>query len=66
MRQVLDLADLSRSVTIHTTGQSGHAGNRHYDDMIDSWRNVKYNPTLWDVKSLDESGPDRLTLSPAR
>ena len=64
MRQVIDLADLSKSVTIHTTGQSGHPGNRHYDDMIDSWRNVKYHPTLWDFAALESSGPERLTLQP--
>ena len=64
MRQVLDLSDLSRSLTIHTTGQSGHPGNRHYDDMIDSWKNVRYHPTFWDEAALESSRPERLTLAP--
>ncbi len=64
MRQIVDLSDLSRSVTIHTTGQSGHPGNPHYDDMIDSWRNLKYHPTLWDSESLESSRPQRLLLMP--
>ena len=64
MRQIIDLSDLSRSVTIHTTGQSGHPGNRHYDDMIDSWRKVKYHSTLWDSAALEASRPDKLMLVP--
>ncbi|HUI72116.1 MAG TPA: penicillin acylase family protein, partial [Spirochaetia bacterium] len=64
MRQVIDLSDLSKSVTIHTTGQSGHPGNRHYDDMIGSWSHVTYHPTLWDLTALEASRPDRLVLRP--
>jgi penicillin amidase len=64
MRQVIDLSDLSRSLTIHTTGQSGHPGNRHYDDMINSWRNVEYHPTLWNSADLAASRPDKLILMP--
>jgi penicillin G amidase len=64
MRQIIDLSDLSRSVTIHTAGQSGHAGNRHYDDMIDSWRKGQYHSTLWDTAALEASEPDRLVLVP--
>jgi penicillin G amidase len=64
MRQVIDLSDLSRSLTIHTTGQSGHPGNRHYDDMINSWRNVEYHPTLWNPADLAASRPDKLVLVP--
>jgi penicillin amidase len=64
MRQIIDLSDLSRSVTIHTTGQSGHPGSRHYDDMIDFWRNVQYHPTLWDSVSLKASNPETLFLNP--
>jgi penicillin amidase len=37
MRMVVDLADFSRSVAIHTTGQSGHAFHRHYFDMAEEW-----------------------------
>ena len=63
-RQVIDLSNLSVSVTINTTGQSGHTGNRHYDDMIDSWIKVRYHATWWDQAALEASGPDRLVLNP--
>ena len=64
MRQIIDLSDLSGSVVINATGQSGHTGNRHYDDMIDSWSKVRYHPTWWDEAALVSSRPDRLVLSP--
>ena len=57
-------SDLSASAVINTTGESGHAGNRHYDDMIDAWRKVRYHATWWDQAALASSKPDRLVLSP--
>ncbi len=64
MRQIIDLSDLSASVVINATGQSGHTGNRHYDDMIDAWSKVRYHATWWDQAALISSRPDRLVLSP--
>ena len=64
MRWIADLSDLSKSVAANTTGQSGHPGNRHYDDMIDSWRNVRYHGILWDAAALDSSRPRVLWLRP--
>lgn len=64
MRQIIDLSNLSASVTINTTGQSGHTGNRHYDDMIDSWSKVRYHATFWEAAALESSGPERLLLRP--
>ena len=64
MRQVIDLADLSASRVINATGQSGHAGNRHYDDMIDSWAHVRYQATLWKAADLEAAHTDRLVLDP--
>ncbi len=64
MRQIIDLSNLSASVVINTTGESGHAGNRHYDDMIDAWSKVRYHATWWDQAALASSRPERLVLSP--
>ena len=41
MRMVVDLADFSRSVAIHSTGQSGHVFHRHYFDMAEEWASGK-------------------------
>jgi penicillin G amidase len=64
MRQIVDLSDLSASVTMNATGQSGHVGSRHYDDMILPWSRVRYHSTLWDEKSLRSSRTERLVLTP--
>jgi penicillin amidase len=63
-RQVIDLADFSRSVSMHTTGQSGHPFNPHYGDMIDSWRNIQYHPMLWARPQIEASAEAHLTLMP--
>ena len=47
IRHIIDLGDFEPSLAMHTTGQSGHPYNRHYDDMIDPWRNIQYHPMLW-------------------
>jgi penicillin amidase len=64
LRQVIDLAYLGGSRTIHTTGQSGHAFHRHYADFIDDWAGGRYHPTLWDVAALRAAGGRRLVLEP--
>jgi len=63
-RQIIDLADLSRSVSVHTTGQSGHPFHPHYDDMIDLWRNIQLHPMLWAREDVEASAADHLTLTP--
>lgn len=63
-RQIVDLADFSRSVSMHTTGQSGHPFHRHYDDMIDPWRNIQYHPMLWDRADVEAAAEGVLVLEP--
>ncbi len=63
-RQIVDLDDLSRSVSMHTTGQSGHPFHRHYDDMIDPWRNVEYHPMLWGRAHVEAEADAVLVLTP--
>ncbi|MEA2429021.1 MAG: penicillin amidase [Thermoleophilaceae bacterium] len=43
-RLLADLADPSRSRWQHMTGQSGHPGSPHYDDLIDGWLAGATNP----------------------
>ncbi len=64
MRQIVDMADLTRTRTILPTGQSGHPGNRHYADMVDRWRKVQYQPALWDRKEIEKQSEGRLLLLP--
>ncbi|MFQ5944183.1 MAG: penicillin acylase family protein [Anaerolineales bacterium] len=62
--QIVDLGDLSRSLSIHTTGQSGHPFNPHYDDMIDPWRNHQYHSMLWSREQVETGAESHLQLMP--
>ncbi len=64
MRMIVDLANWDNSVAIQTTGQSGHAFHRHYDDMIQSWRNFEYHPMLWEQKNIASNTANSLKLIP--
>ncbi len=63
-RMIIDLADLDASMTMHTTGQSGHPFSAHYSDMIDHWRNIEYKPMLYTRSAVDAAAVERLTLNP--
>jgi penicillin amidase len=63
-RQVVDLGDLGRSVSMHTTGQSGHPFHAHYDDMIDPWRNIEYHPMHWNRQLIETVAESHMTLTP--
>jgi penicillin amidase len=63
-RQIIDLKDFDRSVSMHTTGQSGHPFHRHYKDMIDSWRNFEYHPMLWNRQLVETVAEAHMTLTP--
>jgi len=63
-RQIIDLQYLEISLSMHTTGQSGHAFHPHYDDMIDPWRNIEYHPMLWTRGQVESAAEAHLTLIP--
>jgi len=63
-RLIVDLEYFERSLTMHTTGQSGHPFHRHYDDMIDPWRNIQYHPMLWTRGQVEAAAEAHLTLIP--
>jgi penicillin amidase len=65
-RSIFDLGDLDKSLMMHTTGQSGHATHRHYDDFIRAWRDVRYHPSLWERDSVRQASRERLLLVPAK
>jgi penicillin amidase len=64
MRMIVDLSDLSNSLTIHTTGQSGHAYHPHYIDMADLWRTIQYHPMLWNPQRIEQEAESLLILTP--
>lgn len=64
MRAIYDLSDLTNSITVHTTGQSGHAYHPHYDDMAPLWADVEYYPMLWNEQAITSNAEGHLVLSP--
>ena len=46
-RFVVDLGDLSRSLSLNAPGQSGQPGSRHYADRIQPWLEGDYHPLLF-------------------
>jgi len=64
MRMIVDFSDLNASLTVHTTGQSGHAYHPHYDDMAPLWANVEYYPMWWDQESIMDDTEGHLVLKP--
>jgi penicillin amidase len=64
MRMIVDLGDLRNSVTVHTTGQSGHAYHPHYVDLAPLWANVQYYPMFWDEQDVLSHTESHLRLIP--
>ncbi len=64
MRMIVDLGGLNNSVTVHTTGQSGHAYHEHYADMSPMWAANQYYPMLWDQESVIQNAEGHLLLTP--
>ncbi len=64
MRMIVDLSSLNNSLTVHTTGQSGHAYHPHYADMAPMWAGNQYYPMLWDQDSIITGAEGHLTLAP--
>ena len=63
-RMIVDLSNLSASLALHTTGQSGHAYHPNYTSMIDPWRLIEYTPMLWGREQVEQNATDALLLTP--
>lgn len=64
MRMIVDLSDLDNARMIHTTGQSGHAFHRHYDDFIEPWRHIEYKLMPFSQEAVEQAASDVLVLTP--
>ncbi len=64
MRMIVDMADLSKGVSMNSTGQSGHPGSPWYSNMFVPWSKVQYHPMLWTRQQVDAGAAHRLSLNP--
>jgi penicillin amidase len=63
-RMIVDLSNLPLSVSLNTTGESGHAFHPNYDNQIDLWRTIQYHPMLWDQPQVESAAKAHLVLTP--
>jgi penicillin amidase len=63
-RMIVDMSNLPQSLSINTTGESGHAFNLHYDDQINLYRTIQYHPMLWDQQQVKAATKAHLVLTP--
>jgi penicillin amidase len=59
---IVDFSDLDGSLAIHTTGQSGHAYSKHYQDMIEDWAGGQLWPMRWKRASIEMHSEGTLRL----
>ncbi|MFN8584964.1 MAG: penicillin acylase family protein [Dehalococcoidia bacterium] len=64
-RQVIDLADLDRSVFQLSAGNSGIPGHRRYGDCIEEFIAGRYRPLLYSPEAIEANVEHRLRLEPA-
>ncbi len=65
-RQIANLADLPRSLSIHAPGQSGHPASKHYDDFIKPWLRVDHHPMLFDRSDIEANAEGTLRMQPEK
>jgi penicillin amidase len=63
-RLIVDLSDFDNTLSVITTGASGHVGHPHYQDQIDPWRLIQYHPLPWTRSVVEGQQEGLLVLLP--
>jgi penicillin amidase len=64
MRMIVDFSNFDQSMTVNTTGQSGHAFQSNYADLAGMWRDGKYYPMYFTRNAVEQSAKNLLLLVP--
>jgi penicillin amidase len=64
MRMIVDLVDFDKSVSMNSTGASGHPGNPGYGNQILPWAKVQYHPMPWSRGKVEAGAAHKLNLNP--
>jgi penicillin amidase len=64
IRRIIDFSDLSRTLSITPTGQSGNPISNYYGDQTESWLNGQYKFLYQDKSMLEESQYKTMKLIP--
>ncbi|HEX7185754.1 MAG TPA: penicillin acylase family protein [Thermoanaerobaculia bacterium] len=63
-RFMADLADLSRSLAVNSTGQSSLVFHRHREDQAPLWSAGRFHPVLAGREAVEREAESRLVLTP--
>jgi len=66
LRAVYDLADLEKSLFIHSGGQSGNVLSEHYAAFSEAWAKTEYIPMVTQRKVLEAAPHRLLRLAPLK
>ncbi|NET73864.1 MAG: penicillin acylase family protein, partial [Sphaerospermopsis sp. SIO1G2] len=64
MRMIVDMGDFDRSLAVIPTGQSGHPGHPHYDDLAPMWLEGEFHPQWYSRTAVDNNTAEMLILLP--
>lgn len=65
-RQIVNLADVKSSLSMHAPGQSGHPASKHYDDFIKPWLRVEHHPMLFERSMIEANAEGNIRLEPEK
>jgi penicillin amidase len=65
IRHIMDFSDLSETLGIHTTGQSGNPASSHYDDFAQPWLRGEYVKMRMNREYYIGEIEAHMTLAPA-
>ena len=63
-RQVMDVGNWDACTGVHSPGQSGQPGSRHYRDLRSRWMRNRQHPLFWSAALTRKRARARLTLRP--
>jgi penicillin amidase len=63
-RQIIDLSDFDKSVSVITTGNSGNPASPHYRDQSELWVRGEYHPMPFSRAAVEAASQGCLILTP--
>lgn len=63
-RQIIDLSDFDRSLSVITSGNSGNPSSPHYRDQTEMWVRGQYHPMPFSREAVEKESEGRLRLIP--
>jgi penicillin amidase len=65
-RQIFDVGNWDEGLYVLPTGQSGHPGSPHYDDMLPAWRAGEYLPLPFSRSAVEKATAETIRLVPQK